>query len=93
LRVLLVQVQGEDEAETAALVLGEIGKQLGAAGALAELLDSPQPRTRIHAAWALGLMGENTERAITVLESFRDDPEPDHRSEAEAALSQIRRSL
>lgn len=93
LRVLLVQVQGEDEAETAALVLGEIGKQLGAADALVQLLDSPQPRTRIHAAWALGLMGENTERAISVLESFEDDPEPDHRNEAEVALSQIRRIL
>jgi HEAT repeat protein len=90
LRVLLQQVQGQDDTEAAALVLGQIGKPLGAGDALTELLDSPEPRTRIHAAWALGLMGENTQRAIAVLEGFLGDPEPDYRNEAEVALSQIR---
>jgi HEAT repeat protein len=93
LRVLLVQVQSEEEAETAARVLGEIGNELGAADPLTGLLDSPQPRTRIHAAWALGLMGKNTERAIDVLKSFLDDPEPEYRDEAEVALSQIRERI
>jgi HEAT repeat protein len=90
LRVLLVQVQSEEEAETAARVLGQIGNQLNAADPLTQLLDSPQPRTRIHAAWALGLMGQNTERATAVLEAFLDDPEPEYRDDAQVALNQIR---
>jgi len=90
LHVLLVQVQGEDEAEVAARVLGEIGNELGAADRLTELLDDPKTWTRIHVAWALGLMGKSTERAIAVLEGFLDDPEPDYSNEARVALGEIR---
>ncbi|MCH5374255.1 MAG: HEAT repeat domain-containing protein [Planctomycetes bacterium] len=89
-RVLLAQVQGEDEAEVAAHVLGEIGVPLGATDQLTALLEDPKPRSRIYAAWALGLMGKNTERATAVLEAFSDDPEPDYRNEAGVALDEIR---
>ena len=90
LRVLVTQVQGTEEAEVAAVVLGEIGNDLGAAELLLPLLESPDPRTRIHVAWALGLMGQHTQQALTVLEGFLDDPEPDYRNEAQVALNQIR---
>jgi HEAT repeat protein len=90
LDVLLAQVQGNDEADVAAVVFGEIGNDLGAAQSLVPLLESPQPRTRIHAAWALGLMGQHTQQAIKVLEGFLDDPEYDYRNEALVALNQIR---
>jgi len=93
LRVLLAQVQSEEEAETAAVILGQIGNELGAADPLTGLLDSPQPRTRLHAAWALGLMGKNTQRANEVLKGFLDHPEPEYRDEAEIALSQIRNRI
>lgn len=91
LRVLVTQVQGTEEAEVAAVVLGEIGNDLGAAEWLLPLLENPDPRTRIHVAWALGLMGQHTQQALTVLEGFLDDPEPDYRNEAQVALTQIQR--
>jgi len=70
--------------------LGEIGNDLGAAESLVPLLEAPETRTRIHVAWALGLMGQHSQQAIAVLESFLDDPEPDYRNEARVALNQIR---
>lgn len=91
LRVLVTQVQGTEEADVAAMVLGEIGNDLGAVESLLPLLESPDPRTRIHVAWALGLMDQHTQQAIAVLEGFLDDPEPDYRDEAGVALNQIRR--
>ncbi len=90
LRVLLAQVQDTEESDVAAVILGEIGNDLGAAESLVPLLEAPETRTRIHVAWALGLMGQHSQQAIAVLESFLDDPEPDYRNEARVALNQIR---
>jgi HEAT repeat protein len=91
LRVLLTELQGDDDAETAAHVLGEIGNELGAVEAVGKLLTSPKTYTRLHAAWALGLMGQETERATAVLKQLLDDPEPDYRQAAEVALRDISR--
>jgi HEAT repeat protein len=90
-RILLRQLDGDDEPWVAARILGEIGPQLDAVDAVIQRLRAEKAETRQFAAQALGDMNPQAAApAQPELERLLNDPEQDVRHAAESALQRLR---
>ena len=90
-RVLLEQLQGKNEPWVAAEVLAQFAADMGVIDQVADILDHPDPETRVFAAGVLGALGPAAEPAVARLKPLLEDPDSDVREVAREALKTIRK--
>jgi HEAT repeat protein len=88
-RVLLEQLQGDNEPWVAAEVLSEFAAEMGVINEVADLLDEPNPETRLYAAEVLGALGEKAKHTADRLKRLLEDPDEDVREVAKQALQAV----